>query len=158
MAETIGSKNNQYSTSSYTFLCKYDETEMKYKKFLPIQTCAALGGDPDTVDISDLDDNNAKELLGQQRVEKMQFTVGYKLEYYEKIEQESAEGTIHKWAVVFGKNGEYGVFVWEGQCNGYIDGFGINEQRKMQFSIAVAGEKPKLDKTVTIDTTDTDIY
>lgn len=142
----MANEKSMQSTTIHTYL-GYAESGTAYTKLIPIKDFPDLGGAPDQVEITDLDDDVQKFLLGVQSMSAMEFTSNYVAEDYDKVSA-LADGTIRKWCVSFGQNGEYGIFTWEGQCTIWVTGGGVNAPREMKTSIS-AVTKVKKDDTAT---------
>ena len=117
-------------------------TKSAYKKLIPIKDFPDLGGAPDQVEITDLDDDVQKFLLGVQSMSALEFTANYIPENYDAVSL-SADGTIRKFCVAFGQTGEYGVFKWEGQLAVWVVGGGVNSAREMRISISASSKVVK---------------
>lgn len=126
--------SNMPSTTIHTYL-GYAESGTAYTKLVSIKDFPALGGAPDQVEITDLDDDTQKFLLGVQSMGAMEFTCNYIPAKYDEL-QGMADGTIRKFCVAFGETGQYGIFSWEGQLSVWIEGGGVNGAREMKVSIS----------------------
>lgn len=135
--------SNMPSTTIHTYL-GYDEvgTNNTFKKLVSIKDFPDLGGAPDQVEITDLDDDVQKFLLGVQSVSAFEFTSNYVPAEFDKLVN-LADGTLRKFCVAFGETGEYGVFSWEGQISVWIVGGGVNAAREMKISISAATKVEK---------------
>lgn len=122
------------STTIHTYLgTSTDGTA--YTKLVSIKSFPDLGGAPDQIEITDLDDDTQKFLLGVQSMSAMEFEANYIPDSYKAV-LALADGTIRKWCVSFGKTGEYGIFVWEGQISVWVNGGNVNDARTMTISIS----------------------
>ena len=119
-----------------------------YKKLIPIKDFPDLGGAPDQVEITDLDDDVQKFLLGVQSMSALEFTANYVPAEYDKLSA-MADGTIRKFCVAFGETGEYGIFAWEGQLAVWVVGGGVNAAREMRISISASSKVIKQGSTAT---------
>ena len=144
------------STTIHTYL-GYAETtgsisaDTAFTKLVSIKDFPDLGGAPDQVEITDLDDEVQKFLLGVQSMSALEFTANYVPANYDKLTgagtgntTNHTDGTIRKYCVAFGENGEYGVFSWEGQLSVWVVGGGVNAAREMRISISAASKVQKL--------------
>lgn len=138
------------STTIGTYLGIYDDGTDggSYKKLIPIKDFPDLGGAPDQVEITDLDDDVQKFLLGVQSMSALEFTANYVPAEYDKLSA-MADGTIRKFCVAFGETGEYGIFAWEGQLAVWVVGGGVNAAREMRISISASSKVSKQGSTVT---------
>ena len=134
------------STTIHTYL-GYAATGTSFTKLVPIKDFPDLGGAPDQVEITNLDDDVQKFLLGVQSMSALEFTANYIPDDYDKLTSPSGtnhtDGTIRKYCVAFGEKGEYGVFSWEGQLSVWVTGGGVNAVREMKISISAATKVKK---------------
>lgn len=140
---------NNPSTTIHTYLGYASATGTAFTKLVSIKDFPDLGGAPDQVEITDLDDDVQKFLLGVQSMSALEFTANYIPNDYDTL-SDMADGTIKKFCVAFGKSGEYGVFSWEGQLAVWVVGGGVNSPREMKISISTS---TKVTKTGTFSTT-----
>jgi hypothetical protein len=122
-----------------------------YNKLIPIKDFPDLGGAPDQVEITDLDDDVQKFLLGVQSMSALEFLANYIPANYDLVSG-LADGTIRKFCVAFGDEGEYGIFTWEGQVATWVVGGGVNAAREMRVSISASTKVVKAGSTVTFST------
>ena len=138
---------NNASTTMYTYLGFAALTESgmptAFAKLCPIKDFPDLGGAPDTVEITDLDDDVQKFILGVQSMSSLEFTANYNPEDFATISN-MADGTMYAFCVAFGKNKEnpteYGVFTWKGQIAVWVVGGGVNSAREMRISISASSK------------------
>lgn len=114
-----------------------------YNKLIPIKDFPDLGGAPDQVEITDLEDDVQKFLLGVQSMSTLEFTANYIPENYDLVSS-LADGTIRNFCVSFGDTGEYGIFTWSGQITCWITGGGVNAAREMRISISASTKVVKV--------------
>lgn len=133
---------NMASTTIHTYLGVYDDENTTYTKLVSIKDFPDLGGAPDQVEITDLDDDVQKFLLGVQSMSAMEFTCNYVPAQYDELVNK-ADGTIRKFCVAFGNSGEYGIFTWEGQLSVWVVGGGVNAAREMKVSISATAKVTK---------------
>jgi hypothetical protein len=138
MAETV---TNMPSTTIHTYLGT-STNGTAFTKLVSIKDFPDLGGAPDQVEITDLDDDVQKFLLGVQSMSALEFTANYVPAEYDKLSN-MADGTIRKFCVAFGQNGEYGIFAWEGQLAVWVVGGGVNAAREMRISISASSKVSK---------------
>jgi hypothetical protein len=131
-----------------------DTMPTAFTKLCPIKDFPDLGGSPDQIDVTDLDDDVQKFILGVQSMSAMEFTANYDLDTYKEL-QSKADGTTYAFCVAFGKNAtdatSHGVFTWQGQLAVWVVGGGVNAAREMKISIS-ALSKVTLTESATITT------
>lgn len=131
---------NMPSTTIHTYLGTATAlTATAFTKLTSIKDFPDLGGAPDQVEITDLDDDVQKFLLGVQSMSALEFTANYVPAEYDKLSA-MANGTIRKFCVAFGETGEYGIFAWEGQLAVWVTGGGVNAAREMRISISASSK------------------
>ena len=133
--------NTMQSTTMKTYLGN-SAMGSAFTKLVPIKDFPDLGGSPDQVETTTLDDEQQTFLLGVKSMAQMEFTCNYVPADYDKVKA-LCDGTIKKFCVAFGDKGEYGVFSWEGQCSVWVTGGGVNAVREMKISISAATEVKK---------------
>lgn len=105
------------ATASIAELCK-------------IKSYPDLGGAPDNLETTDLQDTAQTFCPGVQTVDQMEFTANYTLEDYESVLQKAGtEDQVYELA--FGANGADGVFTWTGTHTVYVNGGDVNAVREM---------------------------
>ena len=129
------------STTIHTYLGT-SSAGTAFTKLVSIKDFPDLGGAPDQVEITDLDDDVQKFLLGVQSMSALEFTANYVPADYDSLAL-LADGTIRKFCVAFGKTGEYGIFTWEGQLAVWVVGGGVNSPREMRISISATTKVEK---------------
>lgn len=122
-----------------------------YSKLIPIKDFPDLGGAPDQVEITDLDDDVQKFLLGVQSMSALEFTANYIPANYDLVSG-LCDGTIRKYCISFGDTGEYGIFTWEGQIACWVTGGGVNASREMRISISATSKVVKASSSTTFST------
>ena len=138
---------NMPSTTIHTYLGTASSlTATAFTKLTSIKDFPDLGGAPDQVEITDLDDDVQKVLLGVQSMSALEFTANYVPAEYDELSA-MADGTIRKFCVAFGNTGEYGIFAWEGQLTVWVVGGGVNAAREMRISISAASKVIKQGST-----------
>lgn len=124
------------STTMKTFLGIHKEGTA-YQKLVPIKDFPDLGGAPEQVDITSLEDGATTSLLGVQATQTLEFLANYIPANYDLVSG-LADGTIRKYCIAFGETGQYGIFTWEGQLSTWVVGGGVNAPREMRISISTS--------------------
>lgn len=104
----------------------------------PIKDYPDLGGAPEQVETTTLDDSQATYVTGVQQVDRLEFTANYTPEAYKaaKTIQDKTESTEFTLAFGSSKGGsQYGSFTWSGQLSVWVVGGGVNGVREMRISI-----------------------
>jgi hypothetical protein len=111
-------------------------------KLVDIKDFPDLGGAPELLETTTLSDCAQTFINGVQSVDALEFTANYTKEDYQRVKAE--EGKDLYYALEFGKDGEHGIFEWEGQHSVWVTGGGVNEVVEMNIQIAPSTAiKPK---------------
>lgn len=94
-----------------------------------IKSYPDLGGTPEQLETTDLEDTMQTFVDGVQSVDAMEFTANYTKESYESV-LESA-GTEQKYQLEFGNAGADGIFSWTGTHSVRVTGGEVNGVREM---------------------------
>ena len=105
-----------------------------WEKLVKIKSYPQLGGAPDQLETTDLEDESQTFIPGVQSVDSMDFTANYTLEAYKSVK--SKEGKALKYRLKMGKDGVDGVATWEGQHSVYINEGEVNGVREMTVSVS----------------------
>ena len=118
-----------------------------WNQVVPITTYPDLGGDPELIDITTLQDKVRRNVNGVQDLGSFSFGALYTPENYQRLKD--LEGEEREYALWFGGTGEGesyvptgsdGIFSFKGELTAYVAGNGVNEARNITFSIAVDSE------------------
>ena len=104
------------------------------EKLCKIKKYPALGGAPEQLETTDLEDEVQTFIPGVQSMDAMEFTANYTLESYKAV-MAKANKALH-YRLKMGKNGKDGVATWDGQHSGYINEGEVNGVREMTFSVS----------------------
>ena len=131
-----------------TYLMRYDSSAEEYAKICDIKDYPDIGGEPDTVEITDLTNRFHRNLKGVQTNDSKAFLANFIPEVYETLLDfvEDDEATPGKYSVWFGDEwdededdyvptGSFGKFSFDGQLAVYLNGKGVNEAREMTIVI-----------------------
>jgi len=113
---------------------KYGTSVALATKLCPIKDYPDLGGAPEMIEITDLDDDTQRFLLGVQSIGAMEFTANYVETDFTTITTSSRVPGFY--VLEFGDAGADGKFTWQGQHVAYITGAGTNAPREMKIVIA----------------------
>lgn len=127
-------------TSSYlTFLMK--KTETSWEKLCPITGFPDLGGEPDMLETTTLENASQTFIPGVQQQEQMAFTSNYIKDDYDKVKALGNDPV--DLAVWFGgtvtngvptPTGSEGKWAWKGYVNVKVDGKEVNAVRTMTIT------------------------
>ena len=105
-----------------------------WDKLVKIKSYPQLGGAPDQLETTDLEDESQTFIPGVQSVDSMDFTANYTLAAYTSVK--AKEGKALKYRLKMGKEGVDGVATWEGQHSVYINEGEVNGVREMTVSVS----------------------
>lgn len=118
-----------------------------WNQVVPITTYPDLGGDPELIDITTLQDKVRRNVNGVEDLGSFAFGALYTPENYQRLKD--LEGEEREYALWFGGTGEGdsyvptgsdGIFSFSGELKAHVAGNGVNEARNISFSIAVDSE------------------
>ena len=120
---------------------KWGEDPASLSKKVDIKDFPALGGPRELLETSTLSDDAQAFIQGIQSLSAFEFTVNYTKADYEAVISDAGKDLYY--ALEFGRNGDEGVFEWQGQHDAWVNGAGVNEVVEMIISIAPS-TKPTL--------------
>ena len=118
-----------------------------WNQVVPITSYPDLGGDPELIDITTLQDKVRRNVNGVEDLGSFAFGALYTPENYQRLKD--LEGEEREYALWFGGTGEGdsyvptgsdGIFSFSGELKAHVAGNGVNEARNLSFSIAVDSE------------------
>lgn len=121
-----------------TYLMMKDTTA--YAKLVPIKSFPDLGGSPELLETTTLEDKMQTFIPGIQQLDALEFDANYTLETYNELK--ALEDVEKDYAVWFGggdnetPTGEEGKFTFKGKLSVYATGGGVNEVVGMRITIA----------------------
>ena len=102
-------------------------------KVTPIKSYPDLFGNPDQIEVTDLEDEIQKFIPGVKSADSFEFTANYLLANFKAIK--ALEGTDLSFELDFGTNGADGKFTWDGQVSVTISGADVNSAREMVLTV-----------------------
>lgn len=115
-----------YSTI-YTVL-KFGTAQNALTQLCKIKSYPDLGGAPDTIETTDLEDTTQTFVAGVQSVDQMEFTANFTPDSYTSLK--SNENKDGYFELVFGADGSEGKFSWQGSYSVYANGGDVNAVRE----------------------------
>lgn len=113
---------------------KYGVSAIAAVKLCPVKDYPDLGGAPEMIPITDLDDDTERSIPGIQKLGAMEFTANYDEALYAAIVANSR--TAGYYVLEFGTAGADGKFTWQGQHTIFVTGGGVGAPREMKITIA----------------------
>lgn len=117
------------AVSTINTVLKAGAAKASLSQLCKIKSYPDLGGTPEQLETTDLEDTMQTFVEGVQSVDSMEFTANYTKESYEKV-LESA-GTEQKYQLEFGDAGADGIFSWTGTHSVRVTGGEVNGVREM---------------------------
>ena len=118
----------------------YGTTANNQTQLTRIKSIPQLGGEPEQIETTDLEDHVQSFVPGVQSVDSSQFVCNYTPEGYTALKSTSNTHGIYR---LFFQN--HSVFEWEGQHDVYFNGAGVNEALEMTVTVTPATEPELLD-------------
>lgn len=117
-----------------TILEVSDDGKTAWEKLCKIKSYPALGGAPEQLETTDLEDETQTYVPGVQSMEAMEFTANYELSSYTAVKAK-ANTELH-YRLKMGRDGVDGVATWEGQHSVYVNEGEVNGVREMTISVS----------------------
>ncbi|MCI8335140.1 MAG: phage tail protein [Lachnospiraceae bacterium] len=122
------------AVSTIGTILEVSEDATVWEKLCKIKGYPALGGAPEQLETTDLEDEVQTFIPGVQGMEAMEFTANYTLESYNAVK--AKEMTALHYRLTMGKNGTDGVATWDGQHSVYVNEGEVNGVREMTISVS----------------------
>lgn len=117
-----------------TILEVSEDGTTKWEKLTRIKSYPALGGAPEQLETTDMEDETQTYVPGVQALDAMDFKANYELESYLAVKAKANTELYYR--VSMGKNGTDGVATWQGQHSVYINEGEVNGIREMTISVS----------------------
>ena len=120
---TIGTvlKTSTTSTGTFSQLCK-------------IKSYPDLGGSPEQIETTDLEDTAQTFVQGVQSIDQMEFTANYNPTDYAAVTSAIPSSGVIYYQLEFGTNGANGKFKWSGTHSVRVNGGDVNGVREMTIT------------------------
>lgn len=112
---------------------KAGATVAALKKLCKIKSYPQLGGEPEQIETTDLEDTQQTFVAGVQQVSSMQYTANYDKELFKSIDASANVEQFYE--LDFGTDGEDGMFSWKGMHSIFINEGAVNGAREMTITI-----------------------
>ncbi len=110
------------------------ENGTTWEKLCKIKSYPQLGGAPEQIEVTDLEDESQAFIPGVQAQDAMEFTANYTLESYTAVKAKAGKNL--KYRVKMGKDGVDGVATWDGQHDVFINEGEVNGAREMTITVS----------------------
>lgn len=115
-------------------ILEISEDGTTWEKMCPIQSFPALGGAPEQIEVTDLEDETQTFVPGVQSMEAMEFTANYTYESFEAVK--AKENKVLNYRIKLGKEGKAGVATWQGQHSVFVNEGEVNGAIAMTISVS----------------------
>lgn len=119
--------------STINTVLKVGATGASVAKVCAIKSYPDLGGDPEKITVTDLEDTDEASVPGVRSADDMQFTANYTKEAHTAVL--AACGKHQIFQLDFGTDGADGQFSWSGEMSVKINGGEVNGAREMTLTI-----------------------
>ena len=119
--------------STINTVLKVGDTGAKVARVCAIKSYPDLGGDPEKITVTDMEDTDEASVPGVRSADDMQFTANYTKEAHEAVLKVCGKQQIFE--LDFGADGVDGKFSWSGQMSVKINGGEVNGAREMTLTI-----------------------
>lgn len=124
---------NVKALSTINTVLKVGATGATVAKVCAIKSYPDLGGDPEKITVTDLEDTDEASVPGVRSADDMQFTANYTKEAHTAVL--AACGKRQIFQLDFGTEGADGQFSWSGEMSVKINGGEVNGAREMTLTI-----------------------
>ena len=124
---------NVKALSTINTVLKVGETGAKVARVCAIKSYPDLGGDPEKITVTDLEDTDEASVPGVRSADDMQFTANYTKEAYDAVVAVCGKQQIFE--LDFGADGADGQFSWSGVMSVKVNGGEVNGAREMTLTI-----------------------
>lgn len=107
-----------------------------WEKLCKIKSYPALGGAPEQLETTDLEDEIQTFILGVQSMDAMEFKANYTLDSYLAVKDKAMTDLYYR--LKMGENGKDGVATWQGQHSVYVNEGEVNAVREMTISVSAS--------------------
>lgn len=125
-------KAKAYSTIGT--MLEISEDGSQWTKLCLIKSFPALGGAPEQIEVTDMEDETQTFIPGVQSVDAMEFGANYTLESYLAVK--GKENKQLKYRIKLGKNGAAGTATWDGQHSVYVNEGEVNGAIGMTITVS----------------------
>ena len=125
-------KAKAYSTMGT--MLEISEDGSQWTKLCLIKSFPALGGAPEQIEVTDMEDETQTFIPGVQSVDAMEFGANYTPESYLAVNAKANKPL--KYRIKLGKNGVAGTATWDGQHSVYVNEGEVNGAIGMTITVS----------------------
>lgn len=127
-----GAEAKAYSTIGT--ILETSEDGSAWTKLVTIKSFPALGGAPEQIEVTDMEDETQTFIPGVQSMDAMEFGANYTLESYTAVKEK--ENKPLKYRIKLGENGVAGTATWDGQHSVYVNEGEVNGSISMTITVS----------------------
>lgn len=120
-------------------ILKFGTTQGSLTKLCKIKSFPALGGAPETIEVTDLEDEMQAFVQGVQSLDSMEFTANYTYEAYASVAANAGKDGYFELDLAHGQ----GVVTWEGSYSVFVNEGEVNSAYEMTITV-VPSTKPTI--------------
>ena len=124
--------------STINTVLKSGATAESLTKLCRIKSYPQLGGEPEQIETTDMEDTMQTFVDGVQQMETMQFTINYEKDTYDAIKARIATDKFFQ--LEFGASGVDGIFSWQGKISAFVNEGEVNGVREATITITRSTE------------------
>ena len=124
--------------STINTVLKSGATVSALTKLCRIKSYPQLGGEPDQIETTDMEDKMQTFVEGVQSSDAMQFTINYEKDSYDAIKERIETDKFFQ--LEFGANGIDGIFSWQGKISVFVNEGEVNGVREATITITRSSE------------------
>ena len=130
MADAVEAK----AVSTIGTILEVSSDNASWEQLCKIKSYPALGGAPEQIETTDLEDEVQTFIPGVQSMDAMEFKANYTLATYTAVKEKAMTDLYYR--LKMGKDGKDGVASWQGQHSVYINEGEVNGVREMTISVS----------------------
>lgn len=115
-------------------MLEISEDGSQWTKLCPIKSFPALGGAPEQIEVTDMEDETQTFIPGVQSMDAMEFGANYTLQSYTAVK--AKENKPLKYRIKLGENGVAGTATWDGQHSVYVNEGEVNGSISMTITVS----------------------
>lgn len=124
--------------STINTVLKSGATASALTKLCRIKSYPQLGGEPEQVETTDMEDVMQTFVEGVQSTDAMQFTINYEKDTYDEIKERIETDKFFQ--LEFGASGVDGIFSWTGKISVFVNEGEVNGVREATITITRSSE------------------
>lgn len=124
--------------STINTVLKMGASVSEIKKVCRIKSYPQIGGEPENLETTDMEDIMQTFVQGVQQTGAMQFTINYEKSVYDAVKTLAGKDMYYQ--LEFGEGGEDGTYSWQGRHSIFINEGAVNGIREATISVTPSTE------------------